>query len=334
MISIIVPIYNTEKYLDKCLDSIRNQTYTDFEVIMVDDGSTDGSAEICKDFSVKDQRFQYYYKENGGVSSARNYGCKYVKGDYTAFIDSDDTIDKEYLEILACYCCKGYDIIQCGMRLIRNGNTTELVPDDNEYNGLDFKKLVLKRDFPIFLFQATFTKLYRSELIKSVRFDEDVSKSEDCLFNTQILPLINSVKTINSIKYNYFQDHSYLSKQIMSFDKVFQCIRIGNITSEIRYEIIVRNKLDNDLDILKGFQTAICIIYISNAHEIETNNFSKDKKKKLYDFFFSAMDYPINLAIEDFEGTDKRIALASAKKDSKTISRIYKLRKIKSKLIK
>lgn len=93
-ISVVIPVYNVEKYLDQCLDSVLEQTYTDFEVIMVDDGSIDSSHNICKLFAEKDSRFKVYRKENGGASSARNYGLKRAKGEYIYFLDSDDYIEK------------------------------------------------------------------------------------------------------------------------------------------------------------------------------------------------------------------------------------------------
>lgn len=334
MISVIVPIYNTEKYLDKCLDSIQNQTFTDFEVIMVDDGSTDKSSEICKQYE-EDSRFKYYYKYNGGSSSARNLGLKQASGEYIAFVDSDDMLDPDYLETLAYYCKDGYDIIQCGMRLVRGEVTTELTPGDAEYKDLEFIKLVLRRDYPIFLFLTLVTKLYRREWIRvaGIYFDEKVTKSEDCLFNTQLLPNMCSVKTVKACKYNYYQDNSYLSKQILSYNKIYQSIKVGSVTADIRWNTIKKYRFEDDPNIQKGFQTAICIIYISNAREIETGNFTVEEKQQLYNSFFSVMNYPIDKAIDGFEGTDKKIALACAKKDRKTVERIYKLRRIKKKLL-
>lgn len=100
LISIIVPIYNVENYLQQCLDSIRNQTYQNFECLLINDGSPDNSADICREYVEKDSRFQYFVKENGGLSDARNYGIRQSKGSYLTFVDSDDWIDSSYLETL------------------------------------------------------------------------------------------------------------------------------------------------------------------------------------------------------------------------------------------
>ena len=100
LISIVIPIYNAEKYLEECLNSIKSQTYKNFEVIMVNDGSKDDSETICMNFLRSDSRFRYLKKANGGVSSARNLGLDNVKGDYITFIDADDWIDENHLELL------------------------------------------------------------------------------------------------------------------------------------------------------------------------------------------------------------------------------------------
>lgn len=97
-ISIIVPVYNSSRYLEKCFDSIRDQTYTDFEVIVINDGSTDCSGEICDKYAELDNRFKIIHKENGGVSKARNIGIDNANGEYITFIDSDDWIDVDYLQ--------------------------------------------------------------------------------------------------------------------------------------------------------------------------------------------------------------------------------------------
>lgn len=100
LISVIVPVYNTKEYLRLCIESILNQSYSNFEVILVDDGSTDGSDAICNEFLKKDKRVVYLRKENGGLSSARNFGVKHSNGKYISFVDSDDFISKDYLKYL------------------------------------------------------------------------------------------------------------------------------------------------------------------------------------------------------------------------------------------
>lgn len=335
MISVIIPIYNTEKFLSKCLNSVKNQTFKDFEVIMVDDGSTDNSADICQRFEKEDSRFMYYYKENGGSGSARNMGLDKAQGDYIAFVDSDDFVEPDYLETLENQCSGNYDIIQGGMTLIRNGEKILLAPGFGECSDHEYVELVIKRKLHIFLFQSSVAKLYKKRFIKDndIRFDESITVSEDCLFNTQLLPCVESIKLIEKASYNYLQDNSTLSRSKKTIEILEGSILVGIKTADIRFKTIMQYNLSNDSEIQKGFQTAICIIYISNAREIETGEFTKEEKKKLYDSYFSVMNYPIDLAVNSFEGTDKRIALASAQKDRKTISSIFRCRRIKKWII-
>ena len=120
LVSIIIPIYNVEKYLVKCLQSVQAQTYKNIQVLMIDDGSTDGSAELCKDFVAKDNRFRYFYKENGGLSDARNYGISRADGQYLTFVDSDDYLSPVFVEQL--YACFNADpaveVSVCSMDLV------------------------------------------------------------------------------------------------------------------------------------------------------------------------------------------------------------------------
>ncbi len=100
LISVIVPVYNTKNYLVNCIESLLSQSYPNYEIILVDDGSTDGSSEICKSFEQKDNRIIYLKKENGGLSSARNFGVEHSNGKYICFVDSDDFVSKDYLKFL------------------------------------------------------------------------------------------------------------------------------------------------------------------------------------------------------------------------------------------
>ena len=104
LISVVVPVYNVEDVLHFCIDSILNQTYSDFELLLVDDGSTDKSGDICDQYARKDTRIRVFHKENGGVSSARNLGIDNANGEYICFIDSDDYVNSEFLDSLISHC--------------------------------------------------------------------------------------------------------------------------------------------------------------------------------------------------------------------------------------
>ena len=119
-ISVIVPVYNVEKYLRKCIESILNQTFREFELILVDDGSTDSSGKICDEYALKDSRIKVIHKENGGASSARNAGLDVAKGEYIGFVDSDDWIEMDmYGELYRLIKENNTDISVCGINNIK-----------------------------------------------------------------------------------------------------------------------------------------------------------------------------------------------------------------------
>ncbi len=115
LISIIVPVYNTEKYLDQCIQSVLAQTYTNWELLLIDDGSTDASGAICDKYAAEENRIRVSHKKNEGAQSARDYGTKKAKGEWIAFVDSDDYIDKLYLGTFVKYICPTYDILVSGV---------------------------------------------------------------------------------------------------------------------------------------------------------------------------------------------------------------------------
>lgn len=124
-ISIIVPVYNCEKYIFRCLKSIINQTYKNLQIIVIDDGSTDSTLKICEDIARNDCRIEIYSKENGGVSSARNFGLKKVKGDFISFVDADDFLEANMYSKMIYYL-KDEEIIVCNFYIIdEKGNTKE-----------------------------------------------------------------------------------------------------------------------------------------------------------------------------------------------------------------
>ena len=144
MISVIVPVYNVEEYLEECLESIRQQTFTDIEVILVNDGSTDGSRKICEQYCEKDSRFRLINQENQGQSVARNRGVKESVGQYIMFVDSDDVINTSVLEVLLPYMKMDVDIVEC--RMTRNKEEFFLI----ELLQLHSKEM-LKKQFLIVL---------------------------------------------------------------------------------------------------------------------------------------------------------------------------------------
>lgn len=174
MISVIVPIYNVEEYLNDCLQSILNQTYKDYEVILVDDCSSDSSLEICKLFVSSDSRFKLVKRDiNGGLSAARNTGLSFACGDYIAFIDSDDRADKNYLDyLLKSLTLNNSDIAVCGItEILSNNRIIRKHSNDICVSKEEALKIMLyQREFDT----SAWGKLYKKELFSNVRFTENI----------------------------------------------------------------------------------------------------------------------------------------------------------------
>ena len=175
LISIIVPVYNVEGYLDKCIDSITSQSYSNFECLLIDDGSTDSSGDICDKWSSIDDRITVYHKENGGLSDARNYGIDRAKGDYITFIDSDDYVSTNYLSELymAIKSCVDCSMAGCGYYVVsrRREWTESYNPNSRnkyiEYTSRDAIESVLYNEL---VCVSAWGKLYKKEIFESLRF--------------------------------------------------------------------------------------------------------------------------------------------------------------------
>ena len=170
MVSVIVPIYNVEEYLEECLESIRNQTYTNIEVILVNDGSTDGSIEICERFCQQDNRFKLLTQENQGLSAARNRGVKESIGEYIMFVDSDDVVKENIVEVLFFYMNSDVDIVECQITRCKD-ELVENKPTSIMFKGESTEAILKSIEFKEVKFCA-FTKLYRRELVEKVPFLE------------------------------------------------------------------------------------------------------------------------------------------------------------------
>ncbi len=215
LISIIVPIYNKEDYLPQCLDSIINQSYTNFEVLLVNDGSTDSSGIICQEYAERDSRFRYIEKENGGVSSARNLGLERSEGAYITFIDSDDWVEFNYLEVL--------------YNALRENNADVAISSYKSYylDGKFYLRVyssqeeeflrIGKRNRDVFLeefpklgklnhdFHCIASKLFKRELLESQKFDESINYGEDLYFFFNLYLKMQSIIYVKEATYIYRQ---------------------------------------------------------------------------------------------------------------------------------
>ena len=191
LVSVIIPAYNIEDYIGRCLDSIISQTYKNLEIIVVDDGSRDHTGEILDNYAKKDRRIKVIHKENGGVSSARNKGIEAAEGDYIGFIDGDDLIEPE-----------NADIAHCGYQMV--------FPDRVDYYHNTGKKKIQTTEEGLkdllsgeIIEPGLVNKLYKKELIKNCRLDETVKINEDLLMNYQLFKLSQKSVYYDITPYSY-----------------------------------------------------------------------------------------------------------------------------------
>lgn len=239
MISVIVPIYNVEEYLPACIKSILNQTFKDLEILLVDDGSTDNSGKICDEYAQKDKRCIVIHQSNKGLSEARNTGLDNAKGEYISFIDGDDYIHPQMLEILYEALLKGdYDF---SMALYKEVYTKEQIQFISSYSfneicqdqlmyGL-YNSSNKNNSYPEVSFHIVWNKLYKKSIIEPVRFIK--TSSEDAVFNNSIYIKCKKVIVVNKVLYYWVQRLSSITHQginetyvnkILSFYQCFTSI--------------------------------------------------------------------------------------------------------------
>ena len=229
LISVIVPVYNVEQYLDRCIGSIVNQTYTNLEIILVDDGSPDNCPTMCDNWAEKDCRIKVIHKQNGGLSDARNAGLAVASGEYIAFVDSDDWIHKEYIIILYnAICNNNADISACSINITNHYIEDQLVTESNcslfdNYSVM--KSLVNGKEFA----SNVWNKLYSSALLNNERFV--VGKyHEDEFFSYKIISKVTSAVYVNTPLYFYYQRpgsimNSFSIKRLDIFDAYTERIK-------------------------------------------------------------------------------------------------------------
>lgn len=202
LISVIVPVYNVEQYLEKCVNSIINQTYKNLEIILVDDGATDSSGNMCDELAKSDNRIKVYHKENGGLSDARNYGVERATGDYIGFVDSDDYIDSEmYEKLYEAIKKENVDVAECSLKVIYPGKI-ELFTDEKYYKVLGKTEyleeyLTIKK-----IFGSVWTKLIKSDVAKKLVFPKG-KLYEDTYYAYDLIEKVDRYVIMNNPYYNY-----------------------------------------------------------------------------------------------------------------------------------
>lgn len=213
MISVVVPVYNAENNIENCIKSILKQTYQDYELILINDGSTDGSLKICQKYVQKDKRVRIISQTNRGVSETRNVGIRNAKGEYIQFIDSDDEITADMLELMVAEMQNSdVDIVICGYNEILTRQTNTVIPDKKGI--MDIRELNdnYPNIFERFLLNAVWNKLYKKNKIKNF-FVQNLSMGEDLIFNLEYMKQISTISFIDKPLYQYYVYENSLTRK-------------------------------------------------------------------------------------------------------------------------
>lgn len=274
-ISIVVPVYNAEEYLLENINSILLQIYINFELILVDDGSTDSSGDICDAYAKKDSRVKVIHQENSGVSAARNVGIEIASGKYVVFIDSDDYIKPDYLsELYKAISSNPYSWCFCGFQEMDEKGAVLwdcLYQTDKEYDVFPISEYgtVLHKKFASMLWN----RIYELDIIKSnsIRFDETLSLSEDVLFNLEYGKYCKSFSVINKSLYVHRlylgNEKEHLGSQQVDNSFSLNC-KIYNARKQFTKEDI------------RGLKTDFFHLFVKDLIALFHNDKLKEKEKK------------------------------------------------------
>jgi len=317
IISIIIPVYNAERYLQRCLNSVVGQTYKDLEIILVDDGSTDKSPEICDYYAKKDTRIKVIHKKNGGPSLAREAGIKIATGDYISFVDADDYIDEDMYKILVKETIKGFDIVECGYRIVSTGG--ELIREHK------LKNTIISEAFNCALHYASqrnttnflWNKLYNIELLKDIKFPKLYAGEDSCVL-TQVYSKAKQVAIINDVLYNYVMTPDSLCRQPFS-EKKLDNIKAGKFMFDFYSEYIPD---------LSGFSALHICSYASQLY-CKILNENIPEKQKYLDYLSDSFNEYYNLSkskLARSKSSKKRIIFVETFKRNKRLSLlVYKI---------
>ncbi len=256
-ISVIIPIYNVEKYLSRCIDSVIKQTFQNWELLAVDDGSNDKSGEILDNYSRKDRRIKVFHIENGGVANARNYGLERARGEYVFFLDSDDWLKTVALERMIAEFSSEIDIVQCCYEEI-NDQGEQISKLVRNFEFVSNNEEVLKQYFLRNLCQSCWGKLYRKSILTSIRFDSALQVGEDSKFVYQICKKTKGAKILEGSYYCYFIRSGSCMHQKYS-EKHIQALKVIDLQLEetkdnkTLYPLVIKCEVILCYDLMKNF---------------------------------------------------------------------------------
>lgn len=306
LISVIVPIYNADIYLDKCINSILNQSYQNFELLLINDGSTDSSSIICDNYSNKYDVIRVYHKKNGGPASARNLGLKEAKGDFITFIDSDDWVDEDYLQnfVTSIHVDRYENLVMQGLvQEFTDGSS--YICDDSIY------------------FAAGCGNLYNRKVIvdNQILLNSEMRLGEDTIFNLDYLMFVNGYTIVDKCGYHY--RHSNKGTSLTSsanIDSIYQFYLKLKEKSKEKY-ILNDSRLSDFLNshIKTQIQSAI--------YRLDTLD-AENRKQWLKLIFFDGNYENVDLLVEEIRNIENRLLSKQDELDQLRLSKAYRLGKL------
>lgn len=273
LISVIIPVYNVEKYLYHCIDSVVNQSYKAIEIILVNDGSSDGSTQICDDWSKKDSRIKIIHKQNGGLSDARNAGLKIANGEWIAFVDSDDWVASNYLEyMVSAATAEKSDIVECSVKKIFTTECNEKIDNlkiEETYDNQTALRLLIEDQI---FHQHVWNKIYRRSVISQIFFE--IGKlNEDEFWTYQIFGNAHYITKINNQLYFYYQRPGSIMHNEYSLR------RLDALEAKFKRQMYIDNKFPELINIAKIDFFRSCVY----SCQMSLKYLSKNEKEKAYD---------------------------------------------------
>lgn len=263
LLSIIIPVYNSDKFLDKCILSVLKQSFTDFEVILVDDGSNDSSLNICEKYSAIDDRIKVFHKANGGLVSARKYGALRSSGDFIGYVDSDDYIDQDYYERLVnAQMLSGADIVCCGYKNVLGDQVTEFHNqiETGTYNTKDIlsKSLYSGHFYQYGILPLIWNKIYRRDILakNQLSVPEAIVVGEDAAVVYPSICDASKITIIDSSGYNYIRHPGSLTTQMKS-DEISRVQVLTDYLEKSFKDRGVWDEMAPSLQVYKNFITAV-----------------------------------------------------------------------------
>ena len=300
-ISIIVPVYKVEAYLNKCIDSILNQTFENFELILVNDGSPDKCGEICEDYAKKDSRIRVFHKENGGQATARNFGIDIARGEYIGFVDSDDYIEPEMYEVLYNMCINdNCDMVNCSSKIYFNN---KIKVNGNGEKVIHSKKEAMRVVIEGLLYdECLWSKLIKKSVLKDLRMPVGIVY-EDTAFVYKIVDKCERIGYIGVPMYNY------IKREDSTMDRAVKEVRMDAILVYKEMYEFVKNKYPDVSDIVRIKLSNTCISIMNtiikqdefNIHINKYREVSKVLNKNFYN----------NIKSKNYHRNEKILLLAN-----------------------